>query len=50
MTHEHTENVIEGLIFRNEETGYWVVGIETPDKRVLKCRVDYCPWCGKDLR
>jgi len=43
-----TEDEIEGLIFKTVK-GEWVAFFDSGD-RVLRCKVDYCPWCGKALK
>jgi len=43
-----TEDEIEGLIFKTVK-GVWVAFFDSGD-RVLRCKVDYCPWCGKALK
>jgi len=42
-----SEENIEGIVYKKGKI--WVAFFMTDDGRVLNVKVDYCPWCGKQL-
>jgi hypothetical protein len=48
MTHQHDDEQIEGLIFK-EPSNIWVWEIYQYNGQKDRYQIDYCPWCGKKL-
>ena len=48
LAQDLTGEDIEGVIFKTDR-GAWVAFFDN-NGQSMRCKVDYCPWCGKGLR
>ena len=47
MSHDHRDNNIEGIVFKEGKT--WVAIFEIEPGRTIRSKIDFCPWCGERL-